>query len=202
MNNMKKYLESLTLIIMMIAISSIGYTQTTYKVQDVKLKLYGTSTLHDWEMDATRANGESQLIFSTENELSSVKSLTFILEVKNLKSDNSSLDKNAYKALKADKYKTISYKLTAATKSPEKGGYLLKTRGKLTIAGTTRDVAMDIHLVTNENNTITYKGSYQLNMTDYGVEPPSFMLGAMKTGDALKLDFEVKYSKQNEGNLN
>lgn len=201
---MKKYLDGLALILMMIAISSIGYAQTTYKVHDVKLKLYGTSTLHDWEMDATRANGESQLIFNTENEseLTSMKSLTFILEVKNLKSDNSSLDKNAYKALKADKYKTISYKLTSSKESPEKGGYLLKTRGKLTIAGTTKDVAMDIHLVTSENNTITYKGSYQLNMTDYSVEPPSFMLGAMKTGNALKLEFEVKYIKQNEGNLN
>ncbi len=198
---MKKYLDGLALILMMIVISGIGYAQTTYKIQNVTMKLNGTSTLHDWEMDATRANGEAQLIFSTANEsgLASVKSLTFALEVKDLKSDNKGLDKNAYKALKADKYKNISYKLTSSKESPEKGGYLLKTRGKLTIAGTTKDVAMDIHLVINANNTITYKGSYQLNMTDYGVEPPSFMLGAMKTGDALKLDFEVKYIKQNEG---
>ncbi len=194
---MKKYLEGLALILMMIGISSIGYAQTTYQIHDVTIKLNGTSTLHDWEMEANRAKGEAQLIFNAENEseLTSVKSLTFNLEVKDLKSDNSGLDKNAYKALNADKYKNISYKLTSSKESSEKGGYLLKTQGKLTIAGTTKDVAIDIHLVINENNTITCKGSYQLNMTDYNVEPPSFMMGMMTTGDKLKIDFEVKYIK-------
>ncbi|SRX55458.1 YceI family protein [Aequorivita sp. CIP111184] len=201
---MKKHLKGLALILMMIGISSIGYAQTIYRIQDnknVSMKLNGTSTFHDWEMDATRAKGEAQLIFSTtnESELASIKALSFTLEVKDLKSDNSKLDKNAYKALKADKYKYISYKLTSSEESPEKGGFLLKTRGKLTIAGTTKDIAMDIHLIINQNTAITYKGSYELNMTDYNVEPPSFMLGAMSTGDALKLDFEVKYIKQNKG---
>ncbi len=200
---MKKQIKGLALIIM-IGITNIGYTQARYKIQDtqdVAIKLSGTSTLHDWEMDATRAMGEAQFIFNSGNksEITSLKALTFTLEVKDLKSDSKGLDKNAYKALKADKHKYIKYQLSTASMTPKKGGYLLKTHGKLTVAGKSKDIAMDIHLVVNGNNTVTCKGSYQLNMTDYEVEPPSFMLGAMKTGDATTLDFEVTYIKQNKG---
>ncbi|MBK5214754.1 MAG: YceI family protein [Flavobacteriaceae bacterium] len=202
---MKKYLEGITLILMMIGISSIGYAQATYKIQDnngVAMKLKGTSSLHDWEMNAHRAKeGEAQFIFNelNESELTSMKSLTFTLEVYALKGESKGLDNNAYKALRADKNKYISYKLTSATESAEKGGYLVKTKGKLTIAGVTNDIAMDIHLVVNKNKTVTLKGSYQLKMSDYKVEPPSFMMGMMTTGDIIKINFEVTYIKQNEG---
>ncbi len=205
MKKMEKYLKGIALILMMIGISSIGYTQATYKIQDnngVSLKIKGTSSLHDWEMDANRAKeGEAQFIFNEQNEseLTSMKSLTFTLEVYALKGESKGLDNNAYKALRADKNKYITYKLTSATESAEKGGYLVKTKGKLTIAGVTKDIAMDIHLVVNKNKSVTLKGSYQLKMSDYKVEPPSFMMGMMTTGDTIKLNFEVTYIKQNEG---
>ncbi|SRX75197.1 YceI family protein [Aequorivita antarctica] len=199
---MRRHIKVLALI-MMIGISSTAYTQAIYKIEDnnnVSMKLTGTSTMHDWEMDATRAKGEAQFMFDASNEgaLTSMKLLTYTLEVKALKSDSQGLNNNAYKALNTDKYKYINYKLASAILSPEKGGYLAQTKGKLTIAGVTKDIAMDIHLIVN-NNSITCKGSHQLKMTDYNVEPPSFMFGAMTTGDATKLSFEVTYSKQNEG---
>jgi len=194
---MRRYRNGLVLIAM-IGLTHIGYTQTVYKIQDnkdVDIKLLGTSTFHDWEMDAKKGTGEAQFVFKSvnESELTSLKSLTFTLEVKDLKSDNKGLDKNAYKALKTDEYKNIHYKLTSSAQSPEKGGYLLKTKGKLTVAGVTNDIVMDIHIVMNETGAITCKGAYKLNMTDYDVEPPSFMMGVMKTGDTATLDFEVKY---------
>jgi hypothetical protein len=35
-------------------------------------------------------------------------------------------------------------------------------------------------------------------MSDYDVEPPSLMWGAIKTGDAVTLDFEVVYKKSKD----
>ena len=49
-----------------------------------------------------------------------------------------------------------------------------------------------------EDSTITCTGTYNLTMTDYGVEPPSFMFGAMKTGDALTFEYNVVYKKAEE----
>ncbi len=71
-----------------------------------------------------------------------------------------------------------------------------QTQGKLTIAGVTREIAMDVYCTVNKDATITCVGSDKLNMTDYQVKPPTFLLGAMTTGDAITLDFTVVYKKQ------
>jgi len=196
---MKKNITVFVLI-MMIGLSNLGFSQELYKVQDtqdINMRLLGTSTLHDWEMDAKKATGEARFQFLTNQELEieSVKSLTFKMAVKDLQSDSKGLDKNAYKALKSDKYKDIYYNLSSSTLSGENGTYLLKTNGKLTIAGITKEIVMEVHIVLNKNQTITCKGSYELKMTDFEVIPPSFMMGMMKTGDAATLDFTVVYKK-------
>jgi hypothetical protein len=35
------------------------------------------------------------------------------------------------------------------------------------------------------------KGSKQLRMTEYGVKPPSLMLGAMKVGDQVTVGYDI-----------
>jgi polyisoprenoid-binding protein YceI len=199
---MKKYfIRSLaTIAIGFAGLGNIASAQSNYKIEetkDVDMKLRGTSTLHKWEMDAKTVEGEAQFDMKPENKLSSLKSLSFALEVTDLKSDSKGLDKNAYKALKSAEHKDIHYRLTSAVTSSEKEGkYLLKTNGKLTIAGVTKEIAMDVYCLLNKDGTITCTGSYKLNMTDYKVKPPTFMLGAMKTGDAIMLDFVIVYKKQ------
>jgi len=179
----------------MIAICVIGFAsvlkaQSTYKIADSKnnnMKLSGTSTLHDWTMNAQVFISDARFVLSGR-QISSLKGLSFSLAVADLKSGESGLDKNAYKALKTA---AITYKLSSATVNND----VIKTRGTLTIAGVTKEVTIDVHAVVNADETITCSGSEKLNMTDYGVKPPKFMLGAMKTGDAITLDFTLVYKK-------
>ena len=195
---MKNYLKVVAVMLMCFAgLNNIGFSQSSYKIQGtqaVEMKLKGTSSLHDWEMNAKSATGAAKFTLKSEKELVSLQALSFALEVTNLKSEKKGLDKNAYKALKSDKFKDIRYTLTSATLLPGKDGYLFKTKGKLTVAGTTKEISMNIYCIVNADGSITCKGSYKLNMTDYNVTPPSFM-GAMKTGNAISLDFKVIYKK-------
>ncbi len=182
-------------------VTGFAYSQVTYKIQetkDIDMKLLGTSTLHNWSMDAKTAEGEAQFEFEGhENKLTGIKSLTFSVEVEDLKSDKKGLDKNAYKALKTDQYKDVHYKLQSATISPDgENKYLVKANGKLTIAGVTKEVTMDVYCVINKNATISCTGSDKLNMTDYNVKPPTFMLGAMKTGDEITFKFTLVFKKE------
>lgn len=187
-NNLKK-------IPLMIALCVIGFisvlrAQTAYKIAESKnnnMKLSGTSTLHDWTMNAQVFNSEAQFAL-TGRQISSLKALTFSLAIADLKSGESGLDKNAYKALKTT---TITYKLSSATINND----IIKTRGSLTIAGVTKEVTIDVRAIVNADETITCTGSEKLNMTEYGVKPPKFMLGAMKTGDAITLEFTLVYKK-------
>jgi len=175
--------------------------QSFYKLADSKnntMKLAGTSTLHKWDMTAGIFSSRALFDFKpgSTTELTSLKSLTFTLAVANLSSGENGLDKNAYKALKTKDFKNIEYKLASASILHESGDkFVLKTRGELTIAGFTKVIIMDVRCVLNNDGTITCTGNDTLNMTDYQVKPPTFMLGAMKTGDAVTLDFTVVYKK-------
>ena len=187
--------------IFILGFSSMLQAQSVYKINDSKdidMKLSGTSTLHSWSMDAKTFSGNADFNFKPGDAaaLSSIKSLTFSLAVANLKSGESGLDKNAYKALNTKEYKDIDYKLLSATVTPEgENKFLVKAHGNLTIARVTKEVLMNVHCVVSKNGNITCTGSETLNMTDYAVKPPKFMLGAMKTGDAITLDFTLVYTK-------
>jgi polyisoprenoid-binding protein YceI len=198
-NNIKQTL--ILTAICILGFSSTLHAQSIYKINDSKdmdMKLSGTSTLHSWTMDAKTFSGDADFHFESGSggALSSVKSLTFTLAVADLKGSEGGLNKNAYKALKAKDYKDIDYKLLSATITPEKDNkYLIKAHGNLTIAGVTKEVTMDVECIVNPDATITCTGSEKLNMTDYSVKPPTFMLGAMKTGDAITLNFTLVYKK-------
>ena len=198
--NIRQSIAMAALFIM--GLMQIAQAQSTYKIQetkDIDMKLSGTSTLHNWVMNAQNTTGVAQFGFkgTGDAQLITLTSLTFSLLVTDLKSGEKGLDKNAYKALKADQYKDIDYKLTSAVIMPQsEGKYLIKTKGNLTIAGVTKETNMDVYAVVNKNGSITCTGSDKLNMTDYSVKPPKFMLGAMKTGDAITLTYTLLYKKE------
>ncbi len=204
-NNSKR---SVTLMVCcLLSFGQVALAQSTYTISDSKsndMKLSGTSSLHDWEMKASVFSGKAQFDFKNGDDqtLVGLNSLTFSLPVTNLKSDKNGLDKNAYEALNSNKHKNIIYTLLTAKVSPEKDHkFLIKTTGNLGISGITMEVAMDVYCIVNKDATITCSGNEALKMSDYKVKPPSFMWGAMKTGDAITLDFSVVYTNNDTAGL-
>lgn len=181
--------------------SAFAQLQPVYRIGKAgsgNIKLSGTSSLHNWDMNSKTFSGEARFTFDPAHAgvLTAIPSLTFTLAVVQLKSDEKKLDKNAYKALKAETFKNIVYQLKSATIQKGTGNtYLLKTTGNLSIAGVTKEVSMDVRCVVNKDETISCTGTEQLKMSDYGVKPPTFMLGAMKTGDQVSLQFTIVYNK-------
>ena len=198
---MKKIIKKgwLLITICIVGFSHNLYSQPLYQVSSSKnndMKLSGTSTLHNWTMDSKTFTGNAQFGQNTR-QVTSIKSLDFALIVLNLKSGESGLDKNAYKALKSDQHKNIRFKLISATIVPGEGNKcLVKASGTLKIAGVIKTVTLDVNCVVNDDGSITCTGSDKINMSDYQVKPPTFMLGVMKTGNAITLDFTLVYKKQ------
>jgi polyisoprenoid-binding protein YceI len=102
------------------------------------------------------------------------------------------MDKNAYKALKTDKSATITFTQTSATVSADG---TVKSVGRLTIAGST--VITDIIAVTkvNADKSISVKGSKKISMKDFKIDPPTFMMGTIKTGNDITLKFDLTLRK-------
>jgi hypothetical protein len=162
------------------------------------MSLSGTSSLHDWIMHSKGFTSETVFTFDSGKgkELSGIQSLEFSLPAENLKSDKKGLDKNAHKALKTSQHKNIIYKMKSSKVSHFKGEtFLVSAAGNLTIAGVTKLVTLKVNCTVNADKSITCSGTQKLKLTDFDITPPSFMLGAMKTGNDVVLDFSLIYTK-------
>ena len=83
--------------------------------QTVNLTIKGTSTLHDWEMKSDKGRVEVVLGLAGNTKLTGLTGLKFSVEAESLKSEKTMMDNNAYKALKTNSAKYISFLATAAT---------------------------------------------------------------------------------------
>ncbi len=188
--------------------SQLLYSQVTYNIADskeVNMKLSGTSTLHNWNINSKDINGEAQFSIGDEGklELKDLQTLTVAIPTSSLKSKEKAMDKNVFSALKADKFKDIVFKTVSAEIQPKQNNkYQVKTVGNLTIAGVTKQINLDVFCQVNTDGSITCNGSEKIKMTDYQIKPPTFLLGAMKTGDEVTLDFTVIFKKSNLSLIN
>lgn len=163
----------------------------TYKVAAGSLiQVDGTSNLHDWKMKAQSFSSDAQLVFKG-TDLQDVTALNFTLPVQNLKSNESLMDTRAYKALKEEQNKNITFKLTSATVT----GGVIKANGNLTIAGVTKEVALQAKSVVGADGSVTITGSRKVKMSEFGIKPPTFMMGALKVGDEITIDYTLKLKK-------
>jgi len=105
-----------------------------------------------------------------------------------LTSPKEGLDKNMHKALKVQEHADITFRLTALEPGASAG--TLKARGSLRIAGVERDVVLDLTTERHEG-TLRVKGRLDLLMTDYGIKPPTAMLGMLKTDPRVTVTFET-----------
>ena len=174
----------------MMSFSHENETQTIYTIvgsKNICMKLSGTTTLRQWIIDTQTFTGEAQFSFKQNNhQLCAIKYLTFSISLKNFNTDKKT----------ENRYKDIFYTLIYATVLPGKDNqYIIKAVGNLRIASITKEVSIDFYCMVNKDESITCKGSNQLIMKDYFINSPLFMKEAMKTGDALSLDFSMVYKK-------
>jgi len=172
---------------------SIATAQVKYHAKDnLQLVVNGTSTLHDWDMKTSKGECNAVFVVNAAGQLTGLTALSFTMPAESLKSDHSSMDKNAYKSLKTDKNANITYTLTSATLLPDG---TVKCQGKLTIAGVTADAELVATTKVNADKSIAVKGTRKISMKDFNIDPPTFMMGTIKTGNDLTLQFDVTLTK-------
>jgi len=172
--------------------------QTNYSAKNnLSLVISGTSTLHDWDMKSSNGDCQANFTLNAAGAITAASSVNFSTNVLELKSGKGAMDKNAYKALKTDNSPLVNFQATnVAVSSVGGGNFLVKATGKLTIAGTAKDgQVVEATCKVNADKSITVTGTKKISMKDFAMEPPSFMMGTIKTGNDVTLKFDFKLTK-------
>jgi len=184
----------LTFILMISNCNTLVAQESKVVLPESKLTVFGTSNLHDWEIDAKAMSGKAAMTIDA-GDLKAIKSLDFAVEVEQLKSGKSGMDENTFKALKSKTYKTINFKLVSVVKITETatGNFTVETQGDLTIAGVTKRInqAFTVKIV---GKKAIFSGKTKIDMTVFEIKPPTALMGTIKTGKDVTIDFKVTYN--------
>jgi len=173
------------------AIASIAQVKYHAK-DDLQIIVSGTSTMHDWDMKTSSGESNATITLNAGGQLAGLTALNFTVPAETLKSAHKAMDKNAYKALKTAEHTTISYTLSSATVDANGS---IQCRGKLSIAGTTLDASLTATGQVNADKSISVKGSKTISMAAFNMKPPTFMLGTVKTGNDVTVQFNLTLRK-------
>lgn len=188
---MKRTLIVITLALAALAASAERFAPATGSL----VRIEGTSTLHEWKMEGSTIEG--QINAPTPDNWNAPATAVVTIPVTSIKSEHSKMDKLMAEALKASANPKIRFELIEATpKSTGATSFVLATKGKLTIAGVTKDVAFDVQGSKTADGHYALTGTTPIKMTNFGIKPPTAMLNTIKTGDDVKVTFRWIVSKQ------
>jgi hypothetical protein len=164
---------------------------------DSKLWIEGGSNLHGWSCKATSFDAaievEAGFLKGEAITPSSVKKLQVKVPVRSLKCGHGGMDNNLYKALKADDVPEISYTLSSFDVVPgaAKDSFTVKAVGALKIVGTEKTVNMEVSAARTADGGLRADGELPLLMTDFGVKPPTALLGTLRTDNKITVKFSL-----------
>jgi polyisoprenoid-binding protein YceI len=171
-------------------IYTAGHTQNSALIpQNSTIDVLGTSSVHGWEIKASKIIGELGIDSSNQ-----INSLSIKIPVNSLKSGKEIMDGKTYDAFDYKKNPNISFHLTDASKVKltDKDIEIILT-GNLTMAGETKKISIKSIGKITKTGDYQLKGSVVLKMTDYGMKPPTAFFGTMKTGDAVTIKFDCTF---------
>lgn len=190
------------------AISQIRYVPDNGS----KLWIEGSSNVNRFQCDAEEVEGRA-LVFSQmlsqvpgtveQSNRGNELSIRVDVAVDGFECGRSRMNRDLREALQSQEFPKITFIYGSATPvngsetENETGRVTLEVIGSLTVAGTTRDIRFIVEGTYMEDGRIQATGKKEIKMSDFGVDPPTAMLGMVKARDELTVHFDL-IAKQDE----
>lgn len=183
------------------------FSQVRYKVsEESTMTISGTSTIHDWTSTVNEINGE--YVFKdvvAKNNMPASGSIAdqikIVVPVLSIESPRgTTMDNKTYNALKSEEYPNITFQIKKdeIVQASDKGNntFSLAVTGDLTLAGFTKTISLKVEGKRLPDGSLSFKGSYPIDMMEYNIEPPTAMFGQIKTGKDITIDFDLILMKE------
>jgi len=157
----------------------------------------GTSTVRSWSCKATQIDAaidaDAGAAAGVLKGQKAVKAVTLTFPTAKLDCANGTMNGHMMKALNGTTHPNITFALSGydlSAAAPVKG----TLNGALTINGVTKPIAMPAEFSSAANGALHVVGKYSLTMTEWQVVPPKLMMGAMKVGPVIVVNFDLLLS--------
>lgn len=163
----------------------IGLSTIIQLEPDSRVWVEGGSTVRNWSCQAEEFT--SALNSTGASDISAlIDGAVITIPVGRLECGNGTMNDHMRKALKTGQNPNIEFRMKSYRITADQA----VMQGTLTMAGVTKHVEI-AGFAKPEGSLIRVKGSKQLTMSQWGVRPPSLMLGTMKVKDDVTVGFDV-----------
>lgn len=158
--------------------------------------LEGSSTVRDFRCEAAKLEGSvgtaDALTNLTVGGLQAmVRSAEVTIPVAGLDCGNGTMNGHLRKALKAGHHPLIRFQMADHRVTAKNGEGIVTVTGELDIAGTEKTVTLDAVATRDASGNLRVRGSKEILMTEFGVKPPTLLMGAAKVRDRVMVQFDV-----------
>jgi polyisoprenoid-binding protein YceI len=168
-----------------------------------RLWIEGTSSVRDYKCTSTALQATidagADAVRAVLGGTKAVTSVQFSVPAKTLDCGNGTMNSHMLEALKAKDHPDIAFRLASYDLAPGSGVETGTLNGVLTIGGGDQAIALPVQITDGSSGTLRITGKYELNMKDYGIKPPTLMLGTMKVHEKVTVNFDLllKSSQEN-----
>jgi len=166
---------------------NVSIAQTFTVNSKTEASVVGTSSLHDWESEVENVSGSGDFLIEN-SAVTEIKNLNIVFKSKSIESGKSKMNSLTYDALMADQFPNIVFKLNSVENI---SGSQITASGNLTIAKQTKAITVKGVVQVNDNS-ITITGNKKIDMTQYGIDPPTAMFGAITVGKDVNVLYTIQ----------
>lgn len=170
--------------------------RTALDVQpESRLWISGTSTVRSFECTATTFDADVQsLPGAVTATLAGEKAVTAVevrVPTDKLDCKNGTMNEHMLKALKAKANPTIVFTLVSYDLARQDGATHVTLTGQLALGGVQKPVTLVANAKEGAPGTLRVSGTHEIRMSEWGLKPPSLMLGTMKVDERIKVGFDL-----------
>jgi len=161
-----------------------------------RLWIAGTSTVRSFQCQATSFDAKLEptataVVAATLAGDKAITSVVVTVPVEKLDCKNGTMNEHMRKALKAAQHPAVVFRVDAYELAKSADGVAVTLTGALTLGGVEKPVTVTARAKQGENGTLLVSGTHEVRMTEFGLKPPTLMLGTMKVDERVKVGFDI-----------
>jgi hypothetical protein len=169
-------------------------------IENSEIVILGTSNVTDYSCKLVDLSNNANIRISSARYGRTIKLKNAVIELfsSGFTCDNKFITNDFYKAIKGVEFPKIMVQFHQFTLEKEIGEYPIQenvpSKISINLAGQTNYYSPKLKTLSVASDQLTLTGSVDVLMTDFLIEPPTALLGTVKTNDQIQIDFFITFT--------